>query len=265
MSMTPDMALGKDALSTFIDQASCNTFATSRNLKPVYEHLAAIAGVFDLAKGNLRHSASLECPAFLIRAYSCYLGAARLSTSGQIPEAYMVLRGCIENSLYAIHQHANPHTVETWLNRDVDLETRKKVRKEFANGPMLVSLEKVDKQAAEIARSLYEQTIDFGAHPNPYSILTQTTIEEDVHETRFSLRHLECGTTPHLNCLKTNAEVGLTSLQIFYQIFKEQWDILGIPERLVALRDARQFEKYKQFVPDQAPGDPPPTAAPPRT
>ena len=265
MSATEEQRLGNDALSTFIHDANQNTFATSRKLRPIYEHLAAIARVFELARGNLSHSASRQGPAFLIRAYSCYLGSARLSTSGQLAEAYMVLRGCIENSLYAIHQHANPHAVKTWLNRDVDVEASKKVKNEFAIRSVRLSLEKIDKETARITQALYEQTITFGAHPNPYSILAQTRIEEDARETKISLGYLECGTLAHLNCLKTNAEVGLASLHIFNHIFKTRWEILGIPERLLALRDPSQFEKYKQFLPRRLPGGPPPKTAQPRS
>jgi len=90
---------GQDPLSKFIKDAWHNTYATFANLKPQYTHLEAIHSAYQKIKDNLINTPEWFASFFLMRAHASYLGGVQLSFSGQIPEAYMVLRGCLENRL----------------------------------------------------------------------------------------------------------------------------------------------------------------------
>jgi hypothetical protein len=68
-------------------------------------------------------------PFLFVRAHSTYRAAIRLATSGQMPEAFSLLRGCIEYSLYGSYLHKFPSVIQTWIGRDDSEAGKKKARK----------------------------------------------------------------------------------------------------------------------------------------
>jgi hypothetical protein len=87
-----------------------------------------------------------------------------------------------------------------------------------------------------VASELYERTIDYGAHPNAWALLTNLTKKKDDGSIKFELNYLT-GKSPALAlCLKTNARVGVCSLMVFKIVFKERFDLLGISDNLQKLR-----------------------------
>jgi hypothetical protein len=227
---------GQDKLSNFIETAQQNTFATFANLKDVFKLLKDIDESFRRITDNIDNVKDWFPAFFLLRAHSSYLGAVRLSTSGQLPEAYMVLRGCLENSLYGFYLFKKPKSAEVWLNRHDDEVAKKKARNEFRIGPMFKLLSSNDSKLGTVASDLYERTIDYGAHPNAWALLTNLAKKKDSDSIRFELNYLT-GRSPALAlCLKTNAQVGVCSLLVFKLVFKERFDLLGISDNLQKLR-----------------------------
>jgi hypothetical protein len=226
---------GQDKLSNFIETAQQNTFATFANLKDVFRLFEGIDESFRRIIDNIDNARDWFPAFFLLRAHSSYLGAVRLSTSGQLPEAYMILRGCLENSLYGFYLFKKPKSVEVWLNRHDDEVAKKKVRIEFKIGPMFKLLSSNDSKLGTVASKLYESTIDYGAHPNAWALLTNLSKKKDDDSIKFELNYLT-GKSPALAlCLKTNAQVGVCSLMVFKLVFKERFDLLGISDILQKL------------------------------
>ena len=92
--------------------------------------------------------------------------------SGQVTESYMVLRGCLENSLYGLHISNNPDTREVWLRRHDNERCKRKCKIEFSVGNVFKTLNSRDINIHRIAKDLYETTIDYGAHPNEIGLLS---------------------------------------------------------------------------------------------
>ena len=67
-----------------------------------------------------------------------------MAISGQAPEAYMVLRGCLENALYGLYVTRNSECQETWLRRHDSKENKNKARKEFTIRKLIDLLKKED-------------------------------------------------------------------------------------------------------------------------
>ena len=236
--LTPPPLWGRDRLSDFIDRARQNAFATYANLRDSWALLEKVNEAFWNFNENLLNLSpdNAFVAFFSLKAHSSYLGAIRLSTSGQLPECYMVLRGCLESSLYGFYLHKNPESGATWLKRHEDETSKRKVRREFRLDQMLALLASSDASTGEIASDLYEFTIDYGAHPNERALTSNLLITETDTARRFELQYLS-GHSPELDlCLKTNAQVGVCSLLIFRLIYRERFDILGISEELQALR-----------------------------
>lgn len=225
-----------DSLSKFIQDTIDNTYATFHNLKLPYNRLKDIHIVFGKIVDNIDNTPDWFATFFLVRSHSALLGAVRLALSGQVPEAYMVLRGCLENALYGFYVTRNPGSRETWLRRHDDEESKKKVRKEFKISSLLDLLEKEDDKLRNIASDLYERTIDYGGHPNERALLSVTTKNVDEHKTTFQSAYL-IGNEPALElCLKSCSQIGVCSLSIFQMIYKERFDILGLSDELMALK-----------------------------
>jgi hypothetical protein len=219
---------GQDPLSEFIETTRENTIATFGNLRPEYNRLRDIHIFYRDLVENLNNSLDWFSTFFVLRAHASYLGGVRFALSGQVFETYMVLRGCLENALYGFYFHRNPASQETWLRRSDDKKSKDRVRSEFTIGTLLRCLQSVDRETHRIAKQLYDQTIDYGAHPNEAGVLTMLEKTEDG----YRVNYLTGGTLPFQLALKTTAQIGVCSLRIFGNVYSERFDILQLKERL---------------------------------
>ncbi len=227
----------RDSLSEFLDKAHQNTLACFANLKPIWTRLREIHDAFRRAIDSLQGATPPFPIFFLLRTHASYLGAVKLAVGTLIPESYMVMRGCLENALYGLFLFRNPELAEVWLKRHDDKASKARVREEFKIWRMLDLLEAMDRRIGSVARTLYERTIDFGAHPNERALTSNLRLTTEGTTRRFDLRYLTEDSTALRLCLKTNAQVGVTALHIFSLIYPERFAILGISEALVRLRE----------------------------
>lgn len=96
--------MASNCLLQFITNAQNNIVATFHNFKdtPAIKALFTIEDLFqDISTINHSYTKELLLPMFASRCHGCFFGAVRLVTSGQVVETYRLLRGCIEDSLYA--------------------------------------------------------------------------------------------------------------------------------------------------------------------
>jgi hypothetical protein len=239
---------GNDQISQYLTNVQQNRLAAFVRLQPIWDHLARIDQQFEKATGNLHGlsgARSAFAAQFLIRSRSSFLAGVQTCTGGQLAETYMLLRGCLESSLYGFHVIQKKDALEIWLRRDEDATAKRRMRSNFAFGSLLTTLESLDPETGPVARRLYEQTIDYGAHPNPYSLLTQTTRTEQEDSVGHSLTWVAGDCIAMRLCLKTTAEVGLCALHIFRHAFSTRFDILGITEAIKVLRHPSQTTRYR--------------------
>jgi hypothetical protein len=121
---------------------------------------------------------------------------------------------------------------ELWLRRKDNEATERDFRNTFTAGKILRHIERLDPHTGRMARTLYDRTLDYGAHPNRDSILTvlQRIGREDRIE--FRLDYLVGDGMPLQHALRTSAQVGLCGLRILRNIYKERFDIMGLTERM---------------------------------
>jgi hypothetical protein len=188
---------------------------------------------------NLNQTPEFIAGFFLIRTHSSFRGAVRLCLSGQVAEAYMVLRGCLESALYGLYVTDDTDRQEIWLRRHEDEASRRRVQNEFTIRNVLNRLQAVDAKTHEIARQLYDRTIDYGGHPNERAINAQIKTESSDSRADFTAEYFLCGDLPHKASLISAAQIGICCLDLFNNIFKDRYRILGIDDRLDELR--REF------------------------
>lgn len=229
----PPPGWADDKLSNFFQLSYENLWATFANLEE-FATLKEINKLFFLFNENLKFNADVckdsdpFAAMFTAQAHCCYMAAAFLSTSGQLQPAYMVLRGSLEQSLYGFYFDRHFEMAKTWLERMDSEAAKRKVRKEFRPSAMIAELITVDKRVGRLTERLYEQTIDFGGHPNIAGLISTLQMHGTERQKLLKLLY-HTGHTPEFRrCLRVNAQVGLCSLAIFRLIFPERFAILGV-------------------------------------
>ena len=147
------------------------------------------------------------------RAGGCFIGAVRLSCSGQTTEAWALLRACLENSLYAFYIANNPDLANVWFDRHKSEAHKKKCKKLFVIGTMLKALEAESRSIAKEAKRLYDTSIDWGAHPNERSLTPNLVKKQDG--SGFELRTLN----PDENLMRASICTILWTVSTVFRIF----------------------------------------------
>ena len=225
-------ALPGDSLGSFIETAHMNILVTAANLPQEWRQLATIDSLFQKASENLNESPSWFTGLFLIRSHSAYRAAVRLSASGQLPEAYSMMRGCLEYALYARFMEEDPERQTRWLKRSETEENRKAFRQEFTTRAFFNCLSAINSWLGAYAERLYKILVDYGAHPNDLGLASVISYHENEEITRLETSQLQAGGEVFLGCILTTARVGVSILLIFETIFKHRFALLGITHEL---------------------------------
>jgi hypothetical protein len=177
-----------DRLSQFVDLCHQNTFAPFARLGLEYNHLKKMNELFNYLVDRLNNSRDWFPAFFVLCAHSAYLGGARMAVSGQVVDAHMVLRGCLEAGLYGLYLSRNHESTNVWARRHDDEASRRSCRNEFSTGRLMQCLERESPRVYTVANILYERTIDSGAHPNERAVLEnmRRTETDDAIRSSFS-------------------------------------------------------------------------------
>ncbi|MEO8023695.1 hypothetical protein [Polaromonas sp.] len=219
-------------ISKFFDAARANEFATFANRTGEVARLTDIDRGYRKAIDGVNHSQDWFAGFFLLRAHSNFLAACRLCWSAQIPESYALLRSCLENALYGLYLAKNPGSRETWLRRQDDAAAKRKVKDEFKIGTMLNLAAAMDATEGTVAKILYEETIDSGAHPNELALMQTLQINKSADHIEFKSNYLDQDSVALRAALKTTAQVGVCALSLFRVIYPERFDIMGVTDLL---------------------------------
>jgi hypothetical protein len=184
---------GQGSLGKYLEDARHNTVATFANCRSQYQALAAIDQLYCTMLDNLAQSPDFFAGFFLFRTHSSFRVGVSLCLAGQVPEAHMALRGCIESALYGLYMAGNEARQETWLRRHDAAAARRRVKGEFTIANVQSHLQGIDAKTHDIAKTLYEQTIDLGGHPNERVVTTQIAIESTEQRHTFSADYFLCG------------------------------------------------------------------------
>jgi hypothetical protein len=212
--ITTPTAWAEDDLSEFLDEAFKNNLATFVRFPVHFEHLETIdAALRRLVGAILISKADMILPSqLMLRSHAAFLSAVRLVTSGQLAEAFMVMRGCLETALYAHHLKVDPSVALVYMSRNDGGDALKNFKKNFPSyGQMRDALIAENKNTGEALSKLYEITIDFGAHPNPFMLFTNFSKEVgDAGQQYFNFDADAFGM-----CVTCCERVGMCMLRIF--------------------------------------------------
>jgi tetratricopeptide (TPR) repeat protein len=226
---------GGDTVSNFLLQAELSTLATFAQKKSLFEKLTQKEVQFRVMHKAVTNFIATHLNAkypntpvedlqpsdedwlevyFFQQSHSSYLAAIRLAASGQIPQAQMVLRGCLENAMYAYLVFRRNQDKETWLNRAADPD---KVRDRFSVTNIWRIMEHHDSKLRERLQAFYDRTIDEGAHPNVNAMKRHSYHEHKFKRIQFSLNYLHPDEIDR--CLGELLEAVECALDVFDVIF----------------------------------------------
>jgi len=238
-STTYDDILGNDELSKSIAGAWHNIKATWTHYEPQVKVLSRINNLFrkyTQVFSSLSKEPVISSPAaFLGRAFGCYLASVRMSASGQFSESCIMFRACYENALYGYYIHKKPELGEIWAERHKNEKAKSNARNKFKIGKILKTLTEQNPEVGKFVRKDYEESIDFGAHPNVYSV----TCNYRVKGGKPAIAIFNNDPFIKEQCLLANIKVGLGCLSVFRLIYPEQMEKAGVPEELKDLYDRR--------------------------
>ncbi len=233
--MEPPPGWGKDDLSSFIDEAGKNTFATFVRGPESFDWLVDIDSTFRKAASYLNKLKDMLVPMFLLRSHSCFLAGVRLALSTQVYEVNPVIRSGLEAALYGLLVAKKPDLQRVWLDRNQSPESLTVMKQEFTIGACFRLLETEDPRRHEAFRGLYGRTIDFGAHPNPLGVLSNVEFRSDEDGVHISTHYLTDDKDRIKYALKVTAEVGVAALWIFRLAIPERFEIMGLDEKIEEL------------------------------
>ncbi len=110
------------------------------------------------------------------------------------------------------------------------------MRNEFQLTKLLQFLASVDADEGKVADTLYERTIDFGAHPNERALMQTLQMNKSEGKIEFKVVYLGDDNIQLRHSLRTSAQVGVCVLGMFKLIYKERFDLIGLTNELDALR-----------------------------
>ncbi|MDB4912734.1 MAG: hypothetical protein JWM95_378 [Gemmatimonadetes bacterium] len=228
---------GDDELTKFIELARQHAFGTFRNLKDETASISAIDATFIALIEGWMNLGNPIVAGLAVRSFSAFRAAIQLAMSGQLAEAYMVMRGCLEHALYGNYIDLNPASWEIWSQRRKSDEARKLCVKTFAGRNIFAAIRGRSSVVGEIAGGLYERTIDFGAHPNEMAVGTSMEVTEQADGGLvFGYSYLSGDGLPLRLCLKSAAQTGLIVLDIFTLVFPERSAETAIQARLAPIK-----------------------------
>ncbi len=235
--LAPPPNWGTDEVSNFFEVAQRNAYGSFVQLRAPFAKLIAIDTFYRKLIDNLDHANEWFATFFVLRAHSSFLAASRLAVSGQLPETYMILRGTLENALYGFYIARHPELREIWLRRHDDAESLRAVKQQFQIRMIFEQLTLANVRIGDVAKTLYDFTIDSGAHPNEQALMQVLNMKRANGNILFEVRYLTSGEeTAFGACFKTTAQVGVCGLDIFGIVFRERFQILGLTQDLDTLK-----------------------------
>lgn len=226
-----------DPLSTFLSEAERNVRVCALNWSGEFEvqqraH-ALLLRVWEILE-NDSEEGHLFFPRMLtLRSHSAILAAMRLAMSGQAFEAQAVVRLAIEGAWYALHIAADPappSRANLWRRRGTSPQATQKCKNEFRVENVRRTHERLDARSAAGMRHLYEDTIEFGGHPNQVGIGGSARIDrsgsDDVIQVGVGVLTPETLATGLALKAAVEAAVGLA--RTFRLIYPERCRIVGL-------------------------------------
>jgi len=224
-----------DPLAQYLAAAWRNTVSAFTAERQRYRALVEIDGVFRQLVENLGVTPEHLSSTLLVRSHAAFLSTASLALSGQVAEAYALMRVTLEAALQGLFVAGNPERQKLWVGRSDDADARQRMHAEFTSDAMLRHLRDIDPATAGIYDKLRDRTIERGAHPKTFGALARKATGESA-AIDFTREYFVCDDDVQRSCLRSAAQVGICCLSIFFYVFPNQYRAQELDVSITKLR-----------------------------
>ncbi|MBC2806980.1 hypothetical protein C3Y94_028015 [Rhizobium ruizarguesonis] len=226
---------GDDTLTEYLENYRNNQFATFVGREAEVADLIAIDGMLKKLVYGAKDPNPFVPMTFLLRAHSAYRSASGAVMAGQLYEAQALLRLCLEHSAYGHYIGGDNAMWERWMRRNDSDANRAAVRQEFTANKVKKKLRDADGKVATAYETLYEQLIDFGAHPNEKGFSMSSTIRKENGDIHIEAVYLHGDGLAMRSALRTTAQVGICVLRIGKTLYPQRFKDLDLEIELQAI------------------------------
>jgi hypothetical protein len=226
----------KDSLQKFFDAVHSKQSVNRVQFPQWYEVIELTDDCFARAGTDIMNPKPFTTTALLGRCQYAYKAAAGLALAGQVNEAFVMLRSVLEYAGYCLTIYENPSLQRVFLDRHSGESEMKAQKLAFQIKTVRASVGRHDAALADTFDQLYQRTIDFGGHPNPYGSVGTTVFDELDGETAMTVVAFSNDPLIVEFGLRSTAQAGLTALFILLHVFKEKFELLGIRQVIDVLK-----------------------------
>lgn len=173
MRREPPPGWGDDELSKYSDASYVSRWATFHQRKNQYTKISNIDDCFFAFSNGWKDPRGRIEALLLLSSHAVFRVACDNAMAGQLQEAYPQMRSCLEYAGYSLHMHMNPGHDVVWAKRSDDAVARKASKQAFKAVDVQASVDKKNAELGGQFRTLYELTIEYGAHPNELGVFSR--------------------------------------------------------------------------------------------
>ena len=225
---------GRDALTRWLDQVRRNQWGTFALLPDRWARFSDIDRLFERMTTDWRDPSDILAAHLFIRCCAAYRTAVGHATAGMAVEAHVMCRAMLEYAGYALHIKDHPTRAETLLSR-TEPGGKGKVRDEFTAGRVRQSVKSANEAMGVRYSTLYESSIDFGAHPNEAAVTGGMDIIAGKNGDRLMTQIMLHQPGPIFDyAVRRVMQTAVCSLEIFGHVFPARFAALGLDTAVVS-------------------------------
>lgn len=163
-----------------------------------------------------------------MRCFATYRSVVRLSVSGQLFEATVLMRSLLESAVYAWVCSESEQHRKAWEDRGDGDAKRKIARRLFSWTDLLKMLERKNKDLAARVSDKYDELIDYGAHPNVDGLALSSDVKQLEHDKYEIITVFAHGREAVLIGVLDLVRCMHYVCQLLFMVIKERLQILGL-------------------------------------
>jgi hypothetical protein len=215
-------------LTTYLDSVRGNQFGSFHNKRLVVQDLIHLDASFAAALDGWRDPSSPVALMLLMHSHAAFRAGAGAAMAGQIAQAPCLLRLCLECAGFAAIIHQDAALAQTFLRRSDGDEGRRTVRKRFKAERIAKAVAVLDRQLPQTFTRLYDELIDFGAHPNESMLIASMRLVRTASATEIESAYLSGDGLPLDFTLRRVILVGLWAAQVLVALLPERAKLVGV-------------------------------------
>lgn len=218
-----------DDLAAFFDAVRQNQSANFGKYPDHVERLSTIDRVFRMVATNWTDAPDILSATLFARSHGAFRAATGAAMAGQMFETSGLVRSCIEQAGYAALMTHKPEIAEVWEARNDDEASLRATRNAFKQTNVREAISLLDPTASAAYQTLYDDCIDWGAHPNIRGVAANMILEKTGPATRkLRIVHLHSDGPQVVWALCAAARGGQCALRIFELVMPTRFREVGI-------------------------------------